>query len=415
MLTRNAATCYYRGAHGYEGFEYDLAKAFARHLGVRLEPLVVDDVGEMATRLIRGDADLVASDLMVTEALKKRLVFGPAYRKVRQQLVGRRGGPAVAAVADLDGRPVWVKAGSAQETLLDRLRRQRPDISFMTLSGYETEELLEMVWQEIIPLTIAKSNVVAMNRRYYPELLVHFDIQTDGEVAWGMAPGNLQLQKAVYRWFARPETQSLLKRLDQHYYSHLESFDYVDLVKFRTRIQARLPQYSRHFKTAAKETGFSWQLLAAQSYQESHWNPKAKSFTGVRGMMMLTLETARDLGVSNRMDPQQSIAGGARYLAELHSRIDPAIPEPDRTFMALAAYNVGFGHLADARLLAARLGKAANTWPGIRATLPLLRFRKYYSDLPHGYARGNEPVRYVDQIRTYHKVLLQQQKRFASR
>lgn len=415
VLTRNTATCYYRGAHGYEGFEYELAKAFARQLGVRLEPLVVDTLGEMVARLIRGEADLIASDLVVTEALEKRVVFGPAYRKVRQQVVGRRGAPAIATLADLDGRPIWVKAGSAQEGLLERLRRERPDIGLMTVSGYETEEMLEMVWQKIIPLTVAESNVVAMNRRYYPELLVHFDLQADREVAWALAPGNLQLRKAVDRWFARPQTRALLKRLDQHYYSHLETFDYVDLVKFRSRIQDRLPQYSPFFKAAAEENGFSWQLLAAQAYQESHWNPKAKSFSGVRGMMMLTLETASELGVSNRLDARQSIAAGARYLAELHRRIDPAVREPDRTYMALAAYNVGLGHLQDARLLAGRLSKAVDTWPAIRDTLPLLRRRKYYRDLPHGYARGDEPVRYVDQIRTYHKILEQQLERFAAR
>jgi membrane-bound lytic murein transglycosylase F len=415
VLTRNAATCYYRGAHGYEGFEYDLAKAFARHLGVRLQPVVVDTLGEMVTRLIRGEADLIASDLVVTPALKKRVVFGPAYRKVRQLVIGRRGAPRLAALADLDGRPIWVKAGSAQQGLLEQLRRERGEIGLMTVSGYETEELLEMVWQKIIPLTVAESNVVALNRRYYPELLVHLDLQADCEVAWALAPANLQLRKALHRWFARPETQALLKRLDQHYYGHLETFDYVDLVKFRSRIQTRLPQFIPFFQVAAEESGFNWLLLAAQAYQESHWDPKAKSFTGVRGMMMLTLETASDLGVSNRLDAQQSITAGGRYLADLHRRIDPAVPEPDRTYMALAAYNVGFGHLQDARLLAGRLGKAANTWPGVRDTLPLLRHRKYYRDLTYGFARGDEPVRYVDAIRTYHKVLAQQLARLAAR
>lgn len=415
VLTRNAATCYFRGAHGYEGFEHDLAKAFARQLGVRLQPVVVDTLGEMVERLIRGEADLIASDLVVTPALKKRVVFGPAYRKVRQQVIGRRGAPAIAAVDDLDGLPIWVKAGSAQQGLLEELRRQRGGIRLMTVSGYETEELLEMVWQKIIPLTVAESNVVALNRRYYPELLVHLDLQADCEVAWALAPGSLQLQKAVYRWFARPETRALLKRLDQHYYGHLEAFDYVDLVKFRSRIQTRLPQFIPFFQAAAEENGFSWLLLAAQAYQESHWDPKARSFTGVRGMMMLTLETASELGVSNRLDARQSISAGGRYLADLHRRIDPAVPEPDRTYMALAAYNVGFGHLQDARLLAGRLDKAADTWPAVRDTLPLLRHRKYYRDLAYGFARGDEPVRYVDAIRTYNKILAQQLARLAAR
>jgi membrane-bound lytic murein transglycosylase F len=111
------------------------------------------------------------------------------------------------------------------------------------------------------------------------------------------------------------------------------------------------------------------------------------------------------VGVKNRLDPKQSIYGGTRYLARLHKRIPVEIPEPDRTFMALAAYNVGFGHLEDAQALAGALGKDPKAWSDIRATLPLLRLKKYYRGLTHGYARGAEPVSYVDRIRTYHKIL----------
>jgi membrane-bound lytic murein transglycosylase F len=168
-----------------------------------------------------------------------------------------------------------------------------------------------------------------------------------------------------------------------------------------------LHRYRDYFEAAAAEHGLDWRLIAAQAYQESHWDPEAESFTGVRGIMMLTQKTAEDLGVKSRLDPRQSIEGGVRYLAQIHKRIGDEVREPDRTYMALAAYNVGWGHLEDARMLAKRLDKDPNSWQDVRATLPLLRQKKYYRSLPHGYARGTEPVRYVDRIITYYHILIQ--------
>jgi membrane-bound lytic murein transglycosylase F len=149
-----------------------------------------------------------------------------------------------------------------------------------------------------------------------------------------------------------------------------------------------------------------WQLIAAQSYQESHWNPRAKSPTGVRGMMMLTLETSRLMGLKNRLDAKASIFAGTRFLASLHQNIEDGVAEPDRTFMALAAYNLGYGHLQDARQLAKKLGQSTDTWRSIRSVLPLLQQKKYYQNLSYGYARGEEAVQYVDRIRSYHKILM---------
>jgi membrane-bound lytic murein transglycosylase F len=194
--------------------------------------------------------------------------------------------------------------------------------------------------------------------------------------------------------------------LVDYYFSHLEGFDYVDLARYRRRIYQRLPKYKQYFIEAAAENDLDWHLVAAQAYQESHWDPKAKSFTGVRGIMMLTQDTAKAMGLKNRLEAKDSIFAGARYLAKLHKMVGDNVNEPDRTLMALAAYNIGYGHLQDARVLALRLGKPQDTWHGVRSTLPLLQRKKYYRTVAHGYARGNEAVEYVDRIRTYHKVLL---------
>jgi membrane-bound lytic murein transglycosylase F len=407
VLIRNNATCYFEGPQGFAGFEYDLVKSFADHLGVKLKCVVTDNFNEMIPALLRGEADLIAAGFTVTENRMRRVAFGPPYMEVQQQVVGRRGGPSPIDVGDLIGQPLWVNAGTSYEERLKELKTQYPGLSWLPVSGYETEEILEMVWRGIIPLTIADSNIVAVNRRYYPQLRIHFAIQEGEQLAWAVHPQHNHLLAAVEHWFAQPSTSVQLQKLKQHYYGHLKVFDYVDLVQYHRRLRHRLPMYKSYFKTAAEKHGLDWKLVAAQSYQESHWDPQAVSFTGVRGIMMLTQDTAESLGVESRLDPRQSIEGGARYLALMHERIGNSVPEPDRTYMALAAYNVGWGHLEDARGLAKRLDKDPDNWQDVSTTLPLLRQKKYYRSLPHGYARGTEPVRYVNRIKTYYRILLQ--------
>jgi membrane-bound lytic murein transglycosylase F len=183
---------------------------------------------------------------------------------------------------------------------------------------------------------------------------------------------------------------------------------------FLRHIETRLPYYREEFQQAEKNSGIPWTLLAAMAYQESKWNHKAISPTGVRGIMMLTRSTASDLGINNRLDPSTSIAGGARYLSYLQKRIHGDICMPDRMFIALAAYNVGMGHINDARLLAERLGKNSAQWDDLKSVLPLLAHKEYYQDLPHRYARGWEPVQYVKRIRAYRNILQQVVKREAT-
>jgi membrane-bound lytic murein transglycosylase F len=407
VLTRNNATCYFEGSNGPAGFEYELARGFAEHLGVKLSPIVTHNFHDMIPTLLKGEADLIAASFTITEERKNKVAFGPAYMEVQQQVVGRRGGPAPSEVGELVGKALWVHAGTSYEERLRDLKNLYPGLSWMPVSGYETEEILEMVWRGIVPLTIADSNIVAVNRRYYPQLKILFNIEESQQLAWAMHPQHRYLITAVSDWFFRPETSAMIHRLKQHYYGHLKVFDYVDLVKYHRRVRHRLPRYRDYFEAAAAKHGLDWRLVAAQAYQESHWDPRAESFTGVRGMMMLTQKTAEDLGVISRLDPRQSIEGGVRYLAQMHERIGEEVSEPDRTYMALAAYNVGWGHLDDARMLAVRLDKDPNTWQDISATLPMLRQKRYYRSLPHGYARGTEPVRYVDRIKTYYRILIQ--------
>jgi len=405
LITRNNAACYYEGPDGPAGFEYELGKAFADYLGVRLRTEIIEDEADMVAALRAGKADLIAAGFPFGSQSARFLALGPGYLNVQQQVVGHRNGPAVTRIKDLEQSALWITGSSARLEILKALKSDYHDLSWQTLTDYSNEELLQMVWSRSLPLTMVESNTLTMNRRFYPELVVHFNLGNAQQLCWGMDPHSRLLQRAVRQWFGRDDTQAKIEGLKEYYYGHLEDFDYVDLARYRRRISSRLPKYRSHFEEAAGEFGLDWQLIAAQAYQESHWNPKAKSFTGVRGIMMLTQETAKALGLKNRMQAKASIFAGARYLARLHRLVGPDIPEPDRTLMALAAYNIGFGHLQDARALARRLGKPANSWHGVRSVLPLLQKRKHYRNLAHGYARGAEAVQYVDRIRTYHKVL----------
>ena len=201
------------------------------------------------------------------------------------------------------------------------------------------------------------------------------------------------------------EGDEAIGRMERRYYAYIDDFDFVDLRALNRRIEQRLPTYIDAFRQAEAQTGMPADLLAALSYQESHWDPKARSPTGVRGMMMLTQATAGEVGVTNRLDPLQSIEGGARYLADRHRRLPETIPEPDRTFLALASYNIGRGHLLDARALARELGKNPDSWSDMRQVLPLLADKRYYPSTRYGYARGYEPVHYVQRIRNYQDVI----------
>ena len=405
MITRDSSSCYYQGPNGPTGFEYDLAKAFADHLGVQVEVLVLKNEADMIDALRKGKGDIIASGFPFGEQAAQLLAMGPGYLEVQQMVVGRRGGPTITSTEDLAGTTIWIAPGSAHLEILKRLKTECETMNWKVSKNYDDETMLEMVWNQNIPLTLVGSNILKMNHRFFPELRVHLGLDATRYLAWAMQPTSRHLRQAVTKWFALPATQEFIDGLIEHYFSHLDYFDYVDMVRYRQRIQKRLPAYQDLFKAAAEKYGFDWQLIAAQAYQESHWDPKARSFTGVRGIMMLTLQTAREMGVANRLSAKETIDAGTQYLARLHSQLEEDITEPDRTFMALAAYNMGMGHLQDARSLAQSLDKSDTTWGSLRLVLPLLQERKYYQDLDYGYARGAEAVQYVDRIRTYHRVL----------
>jgi membrane-bound lytic murein transglycosylase F len=405
VVTRNAPTTYYEGRDGETGFEYELTKAFAEHLGVKPTYLVKDTASEILALLESGEADIAAAGLTRTEGRDEHFRFGTTYQIVTQQVVCRRNGKQPGKLEDLDGIELVVPAGTSYVERLTYLKRYYPFLSWRVDEQMNTENLLEEVWRKRIDCTVGDSNIVAINRRYYPELSVRFDISDPEILAWVLPKEAEGLQAATHDWFEDVEEDGTLQQLVEKYYGFIEVFDYVDIRAFKRRIHSRLPKYQTYFQQAAKHYKLDWQLLAAMSYQESHWNRRAKSPTGVRGIMMLTLPTAKEMKVKSRLNAEQSIWGGARYLRNMKRRLPESIAEPDRSYMALAAYNIGFGHLLDARELARRQNKNPDSWSDLVEVLPLLARKQYYKTLKHGYARGYEPVTYVKRIRDYRDIL----------
>ncbi len=405
VLTRNAATTYYESREGHQGVEYEMATALADSLGVKVRFLVKDDIGSLFAALEQGEGDLIAAGLTRTREREPRFLFGPTYQMVTQQLVCRRGGKRPKTFGDLANVSIKVPARSSYVEQLNKIKQQYPDVRWQAVDNTDTETLLEAVWLKKIDCTIADENIVAINRRYFPELSVRFAINEPEPLAWVMRKQADDLQDYLQDWFAIYIAEGKLDEVMHRYYGFIEAFDYVDTRAFQRKIKSHLPKYEKYFKQAAKRYQLDWTLLAAQSYQESHWRPYAKSPTGVRGMMMLTRTTAKELGIKNRLDPKASIMGGAYYLNKLRKRLPDTVTEPDRTWIALAAYNVGMGHIWDARKLAKRLGKNPDRWQELSTVLPLLSRKKYYKTLKHGYARGYEPVTYVKNIRNYQDML----------
>ena len=400
-------TTYYLGANGETGLAYDLVAAFAEDLGVRLEPVLVDSHQDVVAALEQGQGQLAAARLAVTPQLKERVRLGPAYQQVTQYLVYRYGTWRPRSLEDLQGRRVEVRRASPEAMALRELLPVHPGLTWRENDEANQAELLELVWQQVIPYTVASEDELALARRYHPELKAVLPIGEPLDIAWAFPErSDDSLYVAAIRFFNELRRTGELERIVDRHQGHIADIDILGTRKFITRYRMRLPSFLEHFRGAAGEHTLDWRLLAAVGYQESHWNPEAVSPTGVRGLMMLTRATASDLGVEDRRDPRQSIYGGARYLRQVKGKIPERIPEPDRTWLALASYNVGFGHLEDARRLTQKLGGNPDLWVDVKEHLPLLRDKKYYSQTRYGFARGDEPVHYVENIRRYYELLV---------
>jgi membrane-bound lytic murein transglycosylase F len=412
VVTRNSGTTLYEGPEGLTGFEYDLVTQFAQELGVKPHFIIPKRFDDLLPSVINGEAHLAAAGLTITPDRESEIRFGPSYQEITQQVIYRQGSRRPRKVEDLYGGKLVVLASSSHEEELLRLKQTYPELTWESRADLESAELMKMVLDREIDYTIADSNEFAVTRRFMANLGVAFNLTDPQPLAWAMAHAeDSSLYDAMVDFINHIAEDGTLDELIERYYGHIGRLNFVELKTFVRHYEKRLPKYETYFKEAEATSGIDWRTLAAIGYQESHWNPKAKSPTGVRGIMMLTLTTAKQMKIESRLDPRQSIIGGAKYLRYIEDRLPPRIEEPDRLWLTLAGYNVGFGHLEDARILTEHLGDNPDKWVDVKKHLPKLSLKKWYSGLKHGYARGKEPVNYVDNIRAYVELLRWQERK----
>ncbi len=407
VITRNSPATYFEDRNGETGFEYELVKRFADDLGVELKIETADNLDDMFNQLGQPDGPvLAAAGLVSSENRLQQAKFSHPYLEVTPQIIYRNGQSRPTSAAGLVGKRITVLKGSSHAEQLAELKKQYPGIEYDESDAVEVVDLLRMVDEGQIDLTLVDSNEVAMNQVYFPNVRVAFDLGDARSQRWAVMAGeDNSLLNEINAYLDKVEKNGTLQRLKDRYYGHVDVLGYVGAYTFAQHLQQRLPKYEKFFKEAAKKEQIDWRLLAAMGYQESLWQPTVTSKTGVRGLMMLTQNTAQAMGVSNRLDAKQSIMGGAKYLALIKSELDDDIEEPDRTWFALAAYNVGGGHLEDARKLAKKEGLNPNKWLDVKKMLPRLAQKQWYSKTRYGYARGGEPVHFVANIRRYYDIL----------
>ncbi len=405
VATRNSPMAYYEGVSGPEGPEYELAAGFARRLGVDLELRLAASGAAALEEVLRNRAHVAAAGIIASELRQEQALFGPVYQRIDQHIVYRIQDRLPEAPGDLIGKRILVIRNSTHAASMARLARDLPELRWTEVDDADQLDLFAQVASGAADVTVADSTEFTLGRHFHPELRPAFKLAESEAIAWALAPRSTDLLAQVERHFAELKAIGRLAEILARHERSLNRFRRVDAAAFVSAVRERLPLYRPWFEEASAETGIDWRLLAAIGYQESRWDETAVSPTGVRGLMMLTAQTARRVNVTDRAAPRDSILGGARYLTLIKDTIPDRIPEPDRTWLTLAAYNTGYGHLEDARVLAERQGRDPDTWDAVRQTLPLLAQERWFTQTRRGYARGWEPVGFVRNVQTYLEIL----------
>lgn len=415
--TVNNHFSYYISPTGPTGIDYELAKAFADELGVKLQIKQFYKQSSLYPALANGQIDIIAAGLSQSESRLDQFRPGPIYYRVSQNVVYKKGTWRPRNINQLvDAQQKAIDEGnlvpevkvvddSHFKSNLLSIKDVFPAFKYSVDPTAEKRELLKQVAQGKLNFTVADSIDIALAQRSYPELTIAFEIADNQPISWFIKRSrNEDLYAMMIEFFGRLNDSEQLAQLKEKYLGHIDKFDFVDTRSFLRALDTTLPKWVDLFQQHAQD--FDWRLIAALSYQESHWNPKAKSPTGVRGMMMLTLATAKSVNVSNRLDPEQSIRGGVDYLTYLVGRIPETIPDHEKIWFALASYNIGYGHMMDTRRLTESYGGNPNSWNDVKKNLPLLREVKHYSKTRYGYARGDEALNYVENIRRYYQSII---------
>lgn len=396
----------------HAGFDHDLAQLFAKqhHLALKLvaasDP--VDGIVAEGSRAAIAAGGVYRPGRDAARPRGDALIYSTGYYAVEPVLVYNVDSFKPESWADLAGVTVGVLEGSGFTAVFAKLRAEHPEVRWQVVALPSAQGLIGQVSDGGLEYAVVASNEAEAARNVYLNFERAFAVAKKQDLVWAFPASQASLRDQVDAFFARLRRDGTLQRLVERYFTFAQ-VPRLDAGVFHDRVKTLLPDYRPLFQRAQEETGIEWRLLAAMAYQESQWDPQAVSETGVRGLMQLTEDTARHLGAVDRLDPQASVLAAARYLRGLKDKLPGRIAEPDRTWLALAAYNIGIGHLEDARVLAQKQKRSPDSWRAVKQALPLLALPEYYEEAKYGYARGGMPVAFVDRVRAYYDILLAQQ------
>lgn len=406
VLTRHSPGGGVDEESGPFGFERELVVQFARSLGLKPRFIVVDSEDDIYRRLKRGDAHLAAAWLPPPVSEPEQFKAIAPHSRSRDVLVQHEAALPVDELRELAGRTVHLVSAARHASALKSLPKFDPPMALVEHPTWSETDLVDAVAAGKIDLALTNGLVVDVAENYHPELQSALELGDPQPVSW-LFPAKVDpaLLERADDFLAAAKFDGTVARLKDRFFGHIRRLRRSDVMQFIERVRTVLPQFHMEFKQAQSRTGIDWRLLAALAYQESQWEPLATSPTGVRGIMMLTEDTADQLRISNRLDPKQSIRAGSRYLADLADQLPRSVKGPDRVWQALAAYNMGMGHMNGARAIAQGLKVDADSWFEMKKVLPLLARPEYYSRLKSGRARGGEAVIMVENIRMFYDIL----------
>jgi len=390
----------------FRGYDYEIISAYAASIGAELEIMRANTIGEIGTLLKQGKVHVGVGGSSPAYPDNK-ILNAQAYNEDEWYVIGHRNKKLPKSIEEITPSTVIVAKDSKPALVLSDLKKEHASLFWLELPNGNTRQVLEQVNKGNFKLSIINADIYAYYRYLYPEIKVAFILDKKYSSHWltSKHDEDKSLSTSINNFITSYKKSGQLEKRYNNYFHHLKGFNYVDTLYYLRRIKSKLPNYNTLFKKAALSNQLDERFLAAISYQESHWNNNARSHTGVQGLMMLTKDTAKRVGVKDRLDPEQSIMGGAKYLNILKASLSERIQEPDRSWMTLAAYNVGLGHLEDARIITESLGDNPNLWIDVEKHLPKLSKKKWYEKTKYGYARGPEPVEFVRKIRRYYDIL----------
>lgn len=405
LITRNDLQGYYNYEDQPQGFEYELANLFAEQTGMELQIVAGSGWQDIQSALLNNRADIIAG-IVTSIPGHERFAFSQSYMTARQVPVYNKKQPPINCAADLDGRTVAVASGSAYQTRLDALMSDGLICNAVYYQDKTADDFVKGVSEGLYDVTMVYDYLALAYTRHYPNIAIGAVVKDDLELAWAVRPEDTALLAKINVFFSEMQADGSLERLYDRYFGLNSDQSYNELESFHRRIKRSLPNYHNTILQTAYQYGFDWRLIAAVIYQESQFNPNAVSYYGAAGLMQIMPKTAASLGLpaENIYDPHKNIAVGVRYLKRMYDLFENA-EDQERIKLALAAYNVGIGHVLDARKLAADRGLDKEQWDNVGEMLLLLSQKEHYAAARYGYCNGRETNNYVNNITTFYDIL----------